>query len=167
MSERDDLVERFHPEDEAVIRRALLCAYRDLTMTNDTPELLPCPSCSHAAPVLRDGGRGLIFTVECGTGGCRMRGPWERCAIDAQNSWNKLPRASDTAKDRRIAELEKALREIADYKWPDIIGMHESVHFGEATGREYRVKHPVPKQTASQALASVQRIARAILGDKQ
>lgn len=66
--------------------------------------LKPCPFCGHKTNAVSDNGAGLVFTVVCGNGSCRARGPWERCAGDAPGGWNT--RTNDQRISTLTAEVE-------------------------------------------------------------
>ena len=88
----------------------------------------------------------------------------EDWAADIQEGGNS-PRPVNTPWEaaEQIQRLTEVVRQIASYEWPEIVGQHGVTHYGEATGREYTVKHNVPRETAMQALQSVKAIAQAAL----
>lgn len=78
---------------------------------------------------------------------------WQDFEDDAQAAISATP----------LQQLEDALREIAEYKWPVIVGHHKQVFHGEATGREYSLNHPIPKEQPLTAIKSMKEIARTAL----
>ena len=72
--------------------------------------------------------------------------------------------AADLARlKEQVALARERFERIRDYRWPDIVGHHVEKFCVAATGNEYSLKHPIPREQPHQALRSVQEIARTTL----
>lgn len=98
-------------------------------------------------------------------------GEWsgEYCSVKPHDATHFVPMVrldEITRLQALVAQYEEGLERIRDYNWPELAGHHKQTFYGEATGNEYTLKHPIPRETASQALGSLKEIARTTLTAK-